>query len=840
MQKLNQFIIQAYENLVIRRPIITLVVLILCMGTLGYFAKDIRIDASSESLLLEDDNDLRFARKISKTYGQNDLLFVTFSKFQGSLLDPQTTNKIKGLKEELAKVDGVENVLTILDVPLLSSPPVSIGDLAQGKFPTLLAEGVDLKLAFDEFRNSPFYRDLLVSSDMKTTALIIFLKNNEESRSLIDERDGLLDRAAKKQLTTESKKQLIRVRRQIAKQNIKTNALSHNRIQSIRSVLIKHRKQVQLFLGGISMIADDMVSFIRYDLKFFGIGMFVLILLILGVTFRRFRFVILPLLCCLFSVTTMMGLLSLLNLEITVISSNFISLQLILTLALVIHLIVGYNECVNKEPNLSQSELVFKMVRSKFIPCLYASLTTIAGFLSLILSDIKPVMNFGYMMSGGIIVTLIITFILYPSLLVLLKPKKPHHFGDTDKFSLIRFFGKVTINDSKILTGVTLLLIVITITGLVRLKVENSFIDYFKKESEIYKGMSLIDKELGGTTPVDVILSFANAKEGESSDKSAPDSDDEPFDDPFDAEESTNEDKYWFNPYRMGAIEKAHAYLDGLRETGKVLSLETIQRIIKQLNEGKSADNFELAMLYEKLPDKYKKIIVNPYVSFEDNQARLWVRIRDSLPDINRNELLQKMQVDLSKVTGLKQDQIRLGGAMVLYNNMLQSLFDSQIKTLGFVALILFLMFWVLFRSFKLSLIALLPNVLAVATILGFMGLFKIPLDLMTITIGAITIGIAVDDTIHYIYRFRTELENGASYNEAVERSHATIGYAMYYTSVTITIGFCILAFSNFWPTIYFGLFTGLAMVLALIASLTLLPKLLISLKPFDVREGQG
>ncbi len=845
MQKLIDAIVNIYDQFVFQRPRLTLAIFFLVIGTLGFFAKDIRLDASSQSLLLENDPDLRFARKVTKTYGQGDLLFVTYGKFKGALLDQSTLDNINAAKEDFEKIETVDSVLTILDVPLLQSPPVGFGDLAKGRIPSLLDATIDKELAFKELQNSPFYRDLLVSPSMKTTSLIVFLKDDKEMVNLINQRDDLLDLQADDLLSAEQSATLSDLRVKIARRQAVLNDQQSKTIRAMRAVTKKHSDKATMFLGGVSMIADDMMTFIRSDLKVFGLGMFFLIFIILGFMFRRVRFVLLPMLCCVFSVTAMVGLLSLFELEITVISSNFISLQLILTLALVIHLVVRYSEYEEVEPEDTHLEIIQYTVRSKFIPCLYASLTTIAGFLSLILSDIKPVMNFGWMMSAGILVTLMVTFVFFPSVLQFWPKSKTPKKPESKRLAFIAFLGRVTVERGNSILIATGLIIVMTLGGLSLLKVENSFIDYFKSDSEIYQGMSLIDKELGGTTPLEVILNFNNDTGStkklikKKKEESAGEDDLDDFDDPFDKEEKSSEEKYWFVPYRMNLITKVHEYLDKLPETGKILSLATVQQIIKQLNEGKSADNFELAVLYEKLPEKYRSIIISPYVSFKQNEARIWVRIRDSMPDINRNKLLARINKEINQDNDLPKGRLRLAGAMVLYNNMLQSLFDSQIKTLGFVAFILFLMFLGLFRSPKLALIALAPNVLAAAAILAIMGLFQIPLDLMTITIGAITVGIAVDDTIHYIYRFRTELENGSTYKEAALKSHSTIGHAMYYTSVTIILGFSILAFSNFWPTIYFGLFTGLAMFLALLAALTLLPKLIILIKPFQTTDTE-
>ncbi len=217
----------------------------------------------------------------------------------------------------------------------------------------------------------------------------------------------------------------------------------------------------------------------------------------------------------------------------------------------------------------------------------------------------------------------------------------------------------------------------------------------------------------------------------------------------------------------------------------------------------------------------------------KDNEARISVRIKDSLENLKRNELIKKINLELETKVGLNKEEFKLAGVLILFNNLLQSLFKSQILTLGVVMLGISLMFLILFRNLTLSLIGVVPNFMAAFFILGIIGILEIPLDMMTITIAAITIGIAVDNSIHYIYRFKEEFEKLKNYNLTVDRCHNTVGVAILNTSITIIFGFSILVLSNFIPTIYFGIFTGIAMFLALISVLTLLPKLILVLKPF-------
>lgn len=830
-----------YYSWVLDRPVVVIAILALVIGVMGYQARNFKIDASTETLLLENDKDLRYARELGKRYGVQDFLLIAFSPKSGELLDPTNLETIARLRDDITQLEHVESVLTILDVPLLESPPVSFKQLSE-EIPTLSSTSIDKDLAKTELSESAFYKDLLVSRDMSTTALIVNLKGDPLYRQLLTTRNDFLDKKAQGALTPSDASELETVVGKIRSHQVGMNLRQHENIEAVRAVMAENRSSGDLYLGGISMIADDMITYIKNDLRLFGVGVFVLLVVMLGIFFKSKRWIILPMLCCFLSVIAMMGVLGTFGWDVTVISSNFISLQLIITLAISVHLVVRFREYQTTLPDADQRTLVKKTIQSKFIPCLYAALTTIAGFTSLMLCDIKPIIHFGWMMAIGILLSLALTFVLFPAGAMLLDKPKPVTSSKLTKFSFTDFLARITQSHGKLILVFTAIFSIITVMGLSRLRVENSFIDYFKESTEIYQGMKIIDQKLGGTTPLDVIIQFETFDDEDDyeddSDLFADDyEDEEPFDEWNGEDQTEDDDKYWFMDHRLELAEDVHDYLENLPETGKVLSLGTLLKIGRGLNKGKSLDGFDMAVLYTKLPEKFKDLILTPFVSIDDNEIRFSVRIKDSMKSLQRDALLKQIKFDLVNQLDLEEDKVHLSGAMILYNNMLQSLFSSQIKTLGMVAIALLLMFIVLFRSFKLAIIALFPNLLSAGGVLAVMGWMGIPLDMMTITIAAISIGIAVDDTIHYIYRFKEEIQIDGDYYGALHRCHGSIGHAMYYTSVTIIIGFSILMLSSFWPTIYFGLFTGLAMFIALIASLTLLPQLLIWLKPFDVEK---
>lgn len=831
MKKVADSLLRLYSRLVLDHPIFVIVVIAAIIAFLGYKAQDFKIAASADTLLLENDKDLRYSRKIAEQYGVNDFLLISYTPNNGDLLSEKTMQDIASMRERLEQLPETDSVLTLLDVPLFQSPPLSYADISEG-IRTLESPDTDKRLAKKELQESPFLKDLIVSQDMQTTAIVVNLKIDETYQALNRKRNAFLDKKAEGPWTASDATAYEILKKEIADKLDELSKIQHVNIQAVRAIMDDYRTDAEIHLGGISMIQDDMITFIRNDLKTFGIGVFALLVIMLGIIFRRPLWVVLPMLCCFLSVIAMMGILAMFDWEVTVISSNFISLQLIITLAIVIHLIVRYREFHRNNPQMDQHALVQATVQSKFIPCLYAALTTIAGFSSLIFCDIKPVIHFGWMMSAGLILSLILTFFLFPAAVMLLKKRTLQNNGSIvrSRFSLSTFLGNFTQHHGTSILVLTGIISILAVWGISRLRVENSFIDYFKDSTEIHQGMKLIDQKLGGTTPLDVIIQFddVDLKQFAESEE-----EEDPFADVYQQTGPQDYNKYWFFDDRLDTILRAHDYLEGLEETGKVLSLAILLKIGRVLNSDKPLGSIEMAVLYTKLPPKYIDLIIKPYLSIDHNEARFSIRIKDSLKTLHRDALLKKIKKDLVTQLNLPENRVHLAGTMVLYNNMLQSLFSSQIKTMGFVALALMFMFLVLFRSLKISLIALFPNLLSAGAVISVMGWLDIPLDMMTITIAAISIGIAVDDTIHYIYRFKEEIKKDNDYYKTLHRCHGSIGYAMYYTSVTIVIGFSILAFSNFWPTIYFGLFTGLAMLVALIAALTLLPQLIVISKPF-------
>ena len=820
-----------YENIIIKHPIFIIFFLILVLGFFSLHIKNFELDASADSLILEDDEDLKIFRKIISRYDTKDFVIITY-KPNENLFSLNSFENIKSLKSKLENLENVHEVITLIDLPLLKVANVPLKRLNADKIKTIIDPDIDISLAKKEILESPIFKNLIVSEDGQLTSLIVNLKRDEQFVELLRKRNDL---RAKEKLKIEEEKELKKILVEYDKRKGNLKKINHQNIVAIREIIKEFSDTGEIHLGGVPMIADDMIEFIKSDLVNFGVGVFLFIIITLIVVFRELRWVALPLLNCFYAVLIMIGVLGFVNWDVTVISSNFISLMLILTIAMNIHLAVRYKQLCNEMPNSEQSEIVFLTTKKMVWPCLYTALTTICAFTSLVFSGIKPVIDFGWMMAIGLSVTFLTSFILFPSILLLLKKKEDSFNNEAQSHFTggLAYLAKHHGNKVLFLSG---LLTIITIIGITKLKVENSFINYFKEKTEIYQGMKLIDEKLGGTTPLDIVINFK--KETFDSNESIPSSDDAELgldDDFFDlgSEIEINTKDYWFTSTKIKQIEKAHNYLESLPEIGKVLSLTSLIRVAEDLNEGKEFDPFELNIIYKKLPEKLKRNIVDPYISIEHNEARINLRVLDSQKDLRRKELIEKINSDFKNKLEFNEDQFQITGVLVLYNNMLQSLFDSQIKTLVFVMFGIAIMFIILFRSLTLSIIGIIPNFIAAISILGIMGLLKLPLDMMTITIASITIGIAVDNSIHYIYRFREEFKKINDYKKTIDICHMSVGRAIFNTSVTIIFGFSILVLSNFIPTIYFGLFTGLAMLIAMLAVLTLLPKLILMVKPF-------
>ena len=837
-------LLKFYQVLVLQKPWLTVIVISVLSLCMGWIASDFKVGASAESLVLENDKSLAYFREINKRYQSPEFLVITFTP-KGELLSGKNLQHLKKLRDALVDLPLSDSVVTLLDAPLLYSPKVSLADISN-EIRTVETEGVDLNMARQEFLTSPIYENLILSADGKTTALLINLKRDATYFELLKQRDKYLKVKRERDLTPQEKNKLLEATAGFALYSDQVNTRLGVDIQQVREVMSVHRGDAQLHLGGVPMISADMISYIKSDLKTFGTGILLFIVLTLCVIFRSPRWVIIPLLTCSFVAALSLGYLTWLDWRLTVISSNFIALILIITLQISIHLVVRFREIHRLNPEWSQGEMVLETVRFMAKPCFYTALTTIVAFASLVISGIRPVIDFGWMMVIGIVVALVVAFVFLPAALSLL-PKTDPPQGKDRTGGLTLLFARFTDRFGGWIIIVSAVCAVVAGYGITKLEVENKFIDYFHDTTEIYQGMALIDQKLGGTTPFDIILDVnegqLNVGFAQEGDEDFYADEDDPFaedDDPFaDEDEDSIQVSFWFTRSGLSDIEKLHDFLDSQPEIGRVQSLATAYKVVRDLNN-EGLDDFQLAFMRTLLPSSISESLIEPYLSDEHNQTRVSMRVIDTAEGLKRAELIERIHQFLVDEMGYKDSQINFTGMLVLYNNMLQSLFASQILTLGVVFFGILVMFVILFRSLLLAIIALTPNMLTAGIVLGGMGLSGIPLDMMTITIAGISVGIGVDHAIHYIHRFKVEFAEDQNYKAAMYRCHGSIGHAMYYAALTVIIGFSILSLSNFIPSVYFGLLTSFAMFSAMIGALTFLPQLIILLKPYGPEMKQN
>ena len=811
-------------------PFITILVILTFLGFFSYNIQYFELDASSDSLLLQDDEDLRYYRNIKARYGDDEFLVVTISP-KIDLFDEKTIDLLTNLKKDLSKLDQIESVVSILDVPLLKSPPKSLAEIADSA-PTFLSPETDKELAKIELTTSNLYRNLIISEDAKTTAMLLNIRLNVELESLIDKRDALRAKRLDSDLSAMELKELDRLTSEVKSLRKDERNETATMVSDVRSVLDQYKSSAEIFLGGVPMITVDMIDYIQNDIQLFGLLILMFLVIALLVIFKNPQWMIVSMVCCLIGLMIMTGVLGYMSWPVTVVSANFVALLLIFSLSITVHLTVRYRELVKLFPEENHSSLIVMTMRDKFEPCLFTTITTMVGFGSLLIAGIRPVIDFGWMMLISMGVIFILVFNLFPALLSLFS-KIDHQVKEDKTHKLTNAFANLVIQKPTQILILFTIVFAISISGITKLTAENQFIKAFKEDTEIFQGLSVIDSQLGGTTPLDIIIEadpdFFNVEDDENIIED--DFFDEAFFEDDDGEYDIGGDSYWYNSYRLKTIEAVHDYLESLNEAGKVISFDTTMDVLQTLNDGDEMDTFFLSVLYKKVPDDVKEALFDPYLSEDGNQLRISFRVYESYPDLQRGELLKKIKRDLTSELGLKESQVKLTGMLVLYNNVLESLITSQILTIGFVFAAIMIMFLFLFRSIKFAVIAVIPSIIASSSVLGLMGLMNIPLDIMTITIAAICIGIGVDHSIHYVHRFREEILDSSHADVAIKNAHNSTGQAIYYTSVIIILGFSILAFSNFIPTIYFGLFTAFAMLLALFANLTLLPVLLMKLR---------
>ena len=773
-----------------------------------FFIQDFRIDASSDTLVAQNDADFEYFNKYSKLFKSENFLVIAVQN--KNKIEKEFIRNFEYLSSEILKLNPVRQVFSFIDAPILFLNNTTLTGLNNDNIETIRNSNLKINDIIKEFINNPLYKNQIINEEGNVFSIIIYLKNNLElNKAREDFKNNLI-----------SKKEFLKIK---TLNDQKRFVL----INDIRSILKKSDNKNSYFLGGVEMIANDVIDFVKNDILIFSLSVILIIILVLFFIFQQIKWVIICLLSSSYSVTLIFGMLGLTQIEVTAISSNFSALIFILSISMNIH-IINYYRLLKPDDFSNLKKTITKM----FWPCLYTTLTTMVAFGSLLITDIKPIIDFGFIMIISLIISFICSFTILPLFLYIF-PKNIK--SDKSNILLKINFLSLSKNHTKKIIILAFTFFILSISGASNLTVENSFVNYFKKNTEIYKGMKLIDEELGGTTPIDIILNFNdedtdynisnNNKIEDIENDLDLDEDLNLEEDLFDDNIFTEDNNNWFSNEKLQMIAIVHEYLDSRVEIGKVQSIMSLIEVGNLINN-EPLDIFELSILYKEIPENYKEQLIYPYLLIEKNMTKITARVKDS-ENINRKKLIEDINnyIKLNKNSSL--DSYRVNGLLILYNNMLDSLFDSQIKSLGFVVILIFIMFLILFKSLKLSLIGIIPNIFASTFILGIIGYLSIPLDIMTITIAAITIGIAVDNTIHYLYRY-IEFKKNNTMIDSIYYTNSSAGLAVLTTSLTIALGFSTLCLSSFIPTVIFGIFTSMAMIFAMVGVLLLLPSLLI------------
>ena len=749
--------IQDFFQKIINHKYLFLLGLFLLLGTSLLGLNNFRFDASSETLVLDSDIDYQIYDEINDEFGASEYVILAIKNDQ--IFSQESLIQLKAVRDKLLTLEVVSDVISILDAPIFEQPKVSLIKSADNdKY--LLIDELDLNKAKQELSTSPIFNELVISKDGEVTAMQINLYDRDDYSQAMAEIRAIID----------------------------------------------SNQTFEMYLAGPAMIVVDTIDFIKADVNTFGTLTVIIFFILLTLFFRDLWSVSVVILNAGLVMLSTMGILGLFDWPISIVSSNFLALLLIASIAISIHILVKVQEGV--EEGITNAESFSKIIT----PCFYAALTTAVGFLSLILSDIKPVIDFGKMMAVGVCLNFFVSFIFIPSALAI------RNITANKNKSLVPFFyNNIYLTGRSFVRKFYLPILLISFPLFFyfssNLKVENKFIDYFNENTEIYQGMSLIDDKLGGTTPIEIILELPE-------EEFFIDEDDLFF------SEGSETVTYWWREKNMDVLEEIQEGLTEFDALGKALSLVNGVQLAERLNDDNEIGDLELAFVKNSLIESEKaKDLLNEFISEDERSARITIRTIDSFDGINRNQLLLDVDNFLSETLSDSDVSYTVSGLGVLYNNLLQSLFSSQIKTISLVFAAIFLMLLVLFRSFLNALFIIVVPAFSVGVVLSLMSIFNIPLDIMTITIASISVGMSVDYSIHFAWRYLQERKKSQE-NSEKETIYST-GRAILITGLTIIVGFLIFIFSNFNPTVLFGIFSALAIHMSMVMSFRFLPVLL-------------
>lgn len=774
------------------------VLLLFLAGTavLGWHVRHFEIDASAQTLLLKDDPNYIRTQVVDRRFGAPEFLLVAYRPRSWPVLSEETFADLRALSARIGALERVQSVRSILNVPLFLGAAgglSSVKDLTEG---TIERGKYRLEDLDEVFRGHPIYEDLLINREQTATALQVQFKGDANLDAIQRRMVELQRESLEGDLSAAQRDELERLHRQARPIERRLDRIRASEIEALRGIVADFEDDADIYMGGLHVLGYQLIRIIRHDLVVFGATIAVAIGVILFLLFRKIRWVIIPALCLACSLLSTMGLLGLLGLEVTVISANFIALQFILTLAIVMHLMVQYREYSAAHPDWGQRQLVEKTLLRMAGPCFYSAFTSVVGFASLLTSGIQPVNAFGWMMIMALLISTTVSLMLFPAVMALFAREQHQQrkvFGP-----LLDWCSALALQRARPIAVAAGCVLVASVLGLFLLDVENSFINYFRASTQVHRELSFIDRELGGSTPLDLVYTLPAAGRGKDLVMTAGEVQD---------------------------LQRIQQALEARPAVGKVLSVVNVTELARTLNQGQPLTEYELTANYWTMDGALRAELLGGLFSPAHEQVRFGIRIKDTTPGLDRAELMAGIRADLAQL-GVPEARYQLTSLFVLYQDILQRLFRSQIATLGTAFAVLSLTFFAVFRSARIALIGITPAVLPTLALLGLMGALGIALDIMTITIAAITMGISVDDTIHFTHRYREELQHGSP-EQAIARVHASVGFSMLYTSLIVVTGFSFLALSDFVPSVLFGLLTGFVMMLSLAYNLFLLPVML-------------
>ena len=787
-----------FQLVLTRGRIPILVGFLAAAGAAAWLLRDFAVEAGTDVLLDQADKDLAYYNQTRADWETDEYVMVCARRNEG-WFTPDSLALLSDMVRTAKSLPHAKKLLTIGQVPLLRNQPPSVVGLPLPLY-LLNDQGVlnpkaNLEKAREELLGHTHALGNLISADTKDLSLLVYLDVPEAVSRLEPEWNRLLGSPR----TDESSRRIEEIRAPYAAAIQETNLRRTALVAALRDAAGRWRPKVDgpVRLAGLPIINVVLREHIKADISTFGVVSLTVFTLTFFLVYRRFRWVGYPIVSCVIPVLLMLGLMVLFGKKMTVITSNMPVLLFVLTLPYTVYFIERYLERRSLHPSEDPVETTARAPQEIWSPCLFSVLATMAGTAAHIPSGIIPVRTFGIMMTIGMAFSLGVVMLFLPATVVTLPGVTGRAAGPTSEpRGPLRLLLALVLRAPALVVLFSLAVFGVSVWGMTKIKVETKFIDYFHQKSEIYQGLDYIDNQMGGTTPFEVILTsptpgFFKTAEG------------------------------------LAALEGVGKFFASVPETGNLRSIKTL---VDEVRKGYRARDPQILGLLT----GFAKDQVKEFCNADFTKSRILVRMKETAPTLNRKAILGRLtaHLDSLKDKELKGVEARPTGVFLLYANMLDTYWPNTKKTFFLATAAIWLMLMLLFRSPIMAALVILPEVLPVFLVLGVMGFTGIALDMVTVIIASVALGIGIDAAIQYAVRFRRELEAANGDLElAIRRSHATIGRAILIATSIVFAGFAMLCFSQFVPTIYFGLFTGLAILMGLFASLTTLPASFLLLK---------